>query len=162
MDPLPEQLRDLKTRGKTFVKKHKKQIKRLSNDKAFDRSMQQAHHSAFEHIDCLECANCCKTTGPLFTNKDIDRIASHFNLRPGEFIDQYLRIDEDGDYVLKTVPCPFLGDDHYCSIYDIRPRACRQYPHTNQVGQKKILPLTLKNASICPAVLEALESIMVR
>ncbi|MEZ5067203.1 MAG: YkgJ family cysteine cluster protein [Bacteroidia bacterium] len=32
--------------------------------------------------------------------------------------------------VLKKSPCPFLLDDNHCSIYSIRPQACREYPHT--------------------------------
>ena len=117
-----------------------------------DKKIHQLHQKAFAKIDCLECANCCKTTGPLFTNKDINSIAGHLNITPNAFIDKYLRIDEDKDYVLQTVPCPFLGNDNYCSIYEFRPKACREYPHTDRVNQLGILKLTEKNVSICPAV----------
>ncbi len=117
-----------------------------------DKKIHQLHQEAFAKIDCLECANCCKTTGPLFTQKDIYSIAGHLNLTPNAFIDKYLRIDEDSDYALQTVPCPFLGTDNYCSIYEFRPKACRDYPHTDRVNQLGILKLTEKNVSICPAV----------
>ena len=117
-----------------------------------DKKIHHLHQEAFSKIDCLECANCCKTTGPLFTNKDISSIAGHLNIPPSEFINKYLRIDEDNDYVLQTVPCPFLGIDNYCSIYEFRPKACREYPHTDRVNQIGILKLTEKNVSICPAV----------
>jgi len=117
-----------------------------------DKKIHHLHQEAFSKIDCLECANCCKTTGPLFTNKDISSIASQLNVPPSEFINKYLRIDEDNDYVLQTVPCPFLGIDNYCSIYEFRPKACREYPHTDRVNQIGILKLTEKNVSICPAV----------
>lgn len=119
-----------------------------------DKKIHRLHQEAFSKIDCLNCANCCKTTGPLFSQKDINAIANHLNVSPTAFIKKYLRIDEDNDYVLQTVPCPFLGDDNYCSIYEFRPKACREYPHTDRVNQIGILNLTEKNASICPAVAE--------
>ena len=117
-----------------------------------DKKIHQLHQEAFSKIDCLSCANCCKTTGPLFTQKDINSIAGNLNIPPKTFIDKYLRIDEDNDYVLQTVPCPFLGDDNYCNIYEFRPKACREYPHTDRVNQLGILKLTEKNISVCPAV----------
>lgn len=117
-----------------------------------DKKIHRLHQEAFAKIDCLECANCCKTTGPLFTQKDINLIAGHLNITPTDFINNYLRIDEDNDYVLQTVPCPFLGTDNYCSIYNFRPKACRAYPHTDRVNQLGILKLTEKNVRICPAV----------
>jgi len=92
--------------------------------------MQELHDETFEEIDCLTCANCCKTTGPLFTNKDIERISKHFRMKPSAFIDTYLRIDDENDYVLQTVPCSFLGSDNYCSIYKVRPKSlCRISTH---------------------------------
>lgn len=113
----------------------------------------------FSKTDCLQCANCCKTTGPLFTTKDIDRLARHFNLSGQAFIRQYLRKDEDGDWVLQQVPCPFLEDNNECRIYDVRPKACREYPHTDHPNQSRIFDLTLKNAGICPAVLDILQKV---
>jgi Fe-S-cluster containining protein len=78
-------------------------------------------------------------------------------MRPGDFLEKYLRVDEDGDYVLKSSPCPFLGDDNYCSVYDDRPRACREYPHTDRKKMVQITELTLKNTIVCPAVFEMVE-----
>ena len=124
-----------------------------------DNLMHQLHEEVFNEINCLQCANCCKTTGPLLKQKDIDRIARHLNMSGFEFVDKYLRVDEDNDYVFKQMPCPFLGEDNYCSIYEFRPKACRDYPHTNRVNQIGILKLTEKNALICPAVHEILEHI---
>ncbi len=117
-----------------------------------DKLIHNLHEEAFETIDCLECANCCTTTGPLVTDKDIDRIAKHLTLKPTQFIDTYLRIDEDNDYVFKTMPCTFLGSDNYCNIYEERPKACREYPHTDRVNQQGILSITQKNVKLCPAV----------
>ena len=78
--------------------------------------------------------------------------AKHLGMKTAAFEAQYLRVDEDKDWVLQQLPCPFLGTDNYCSIYDVRPKACREYPHTDRVKQHQILHLTEKNAAICPAV----------
>lgn len=138
-------------------------IKRLKKKKKgeVDSLMHDLHEEAFEEIDCLKCANCCTTTGPLLTQKDIERIAKYQRMKPGEFVDQFLHIDEDQDYIFNEMPCVFLGDDKYCSIYDVRPKACREYPHTDRNNQQGILPLTAKNALICPAVAYILERIKV-
>ena len=56
--------------------------------------MVELHEQEFQNTDCLECANCCKTTGPLFTDKDIVRIAKYLRMKPQAFTDQYLNIDK--------------------------------------------------------------------
>ena len=154
-------LSELKKNALAQKKTNKKLIQKLKKKKGkeLDELFFEAHSKAFSCIDCLSCANCCKTTGPLFTNKDIDRISNHLNIKPKLFIEQYLRLDEDNDYVLQVVPCPFLDHNNYCSIYDARPKACSDYPHTDRVKQHQILALNLKNTEICPAVFQIFESI---
>ena len=121
--------------------------------------MQEAHEEVFNEVDCLKCANCCKTTGPLWTSKDIDRVSKSFRMKAVDFESRYLKMDEDGDMVLQKTPCAFLGSDNFCSIYDIRPKACREYPHTNRRKQIQILNLTHTNAGICPAVVRILDKV---
>lgn len=144
---------DIRQRALDSRKRFKKLFARIKRrpPKDLDQTAQEAHHEAFEHIDCLTCANCCKTTSPIFRDVDIDRIAQHLGERPAELIDKYLHLDAEGDYVLNIAPCPFLGSDNYCSIYEVRPRACREYPHTDRKHFHQILNLTLKNTEICPA-----------
>lgn len=125
--------------------------------KDLDYIMQDLHEAEFRKTDCLNCANCCKTTGPLFTNADIERIAKHFRMKPQKFIDQFLRMDEENDFVLQSVPCTFLGADNYCSIYEVRPKACREFPHTDRKKFQQISNLTLKNVAICPAAYNIVE-----
>ena len=124
--------------------------------------MQDLHEAEFEKIDCLKCANCCKTTGPLFTDKDIIRIAKHFRMKPQQFTEQFLQLDEENDYVLKSVPCTFLDADNYCSIYEVRPKACCEFPHTDRKKFQQISNLTLKNVAICPAAFNIVEAMKVR
>lgn len=133
-------------------------LKRM-NPRLLDAAFHKAHQEAFSCIDCLQCANCCTTTGPLLTDKDIQRVAKHLRLKDVDFVSQYVRIDEDNDQVFKSMPCPFLGSDNYCSIYDHRPKACREYPHTDRVKQHQLLNLHVKNVRICPAVEHVLKTI---
>ena len=130
--------------------------------KNLDYVMQELHVSEFKKTDCLSCANCCKTTGPLFTLADIERIAKYLRLKPQQFIDNYLRIDEDKDYVLQSVPCTFLDQDNTCFIYDVRPKACREFPHTDRKKFQQISDLTLQNVAICPAAFNIVEEMKKR
>ncbi len=130
---------------------------RKKKPKDLDETVLEFHHQAFEKIDCLTCANCCKSISPIITNRDIDRISKHLKMKRSDLIDQYFEIDEDEDYVFKETPCPFLMPDNYCMIYDVRPKACREYPHTDRRKFHQILNLTYRNSFVCPAVYEVLE-----
>ena len=110
-------------------------------------------------MDCLSCANCCKTTSPIFRDADIRRISKHLRIKEGKFISDYLRMDEEQDYVLKSSPCSFLESDNTCSIYDVRPLACREYPHTDRKNMYQVLEITAENSLICPAVARIVLSI---
>lgn len=124
-----------------------------------DALINEVHDLVFSNINCLECANCCKTHSPIILQKDIERISKHLNIKQNEFVSKYLLFDEDGDWVFHTVPCTFLQTDNKCSIYEVRPKACQEYPHTNRKKIYQIAELTLVNAEICPAVLPILNSI---
>jgi uncharacterized protein len=141
------------------VKKLFDKLKR-TKPKILDEVVHALHDKAFEEIDCLKCANCCKTTSPIFYMKDIERTAKHLKMKSKNFIEKYLHIDEDKDYVLNVAPCPFLGSENYCLIYESRPTACREYPHTNRKRFFQILDLTYNNASICPAVAKVTEGLL--
>lgn len=154
---LPQLAKDKHTENKKYFDKLRKKP-----PKNLDYVMQELHDAEFRRTDCLECANCCKTTGPLFTDADVERIAKHLKLKPQQFISQYLRIDEDNDYVLQEVPCTFLAADNYCLIYDVRPKACREFPHTDRKKFQQISNITLKNIPICPATYKIVEEMKKR
>ncbi len=117
-----------------------------------DQKFHKGHEAEFKKMDCLSCANCCKTTSPIFRDADIRRISKHLRVKEGKFISDYLRMDEEQDYVLKSSPCSFLEKDNSCSIYDVRPLACREYPHTDRKNMFQVLEITAENSLICPAV----------
>lgn len=137
--------------GRKANKKFLNGLKKLP-DRNVDEMFHEAHEHIFAQTDCLTCANCCKTTSPIFTNRDVERISKYRGVRPADFVENYLRIDEDGDYVLKSSPCVFLNSDNTCQVYDVRPKACREYPHTDRRKMTAILDLTYRNTLVCPAV----------
>lgn len=149
---LPKKAKEKHAENKKFFAKLRKKP-----PKNLDYLMQELHESEFKRTDCLTCANCCKTTGPLFTNADVERISKHFKMKPQKFIEAYLRVDEENDFVLQHVPCTFLGTDNFCSIYEVRPKACREFPHTDRKKFQQISNLTLKNVEICPAAFNIVE-----
>ena len=153
-----EKLPSLAKKAEPANKKLFDKLKRTKpND--LDKKVHRLHEEAFEEIDCMQCANCCKTTSPIFYQKDIERLAKHFHIKPVQFIDKYLHLDEDKDYVLNEAPCAFLGADNYCSVYDKRPSACHEYPHTDRKRFYQVLDITLKNTSICPAAYKIVEEL---
>jgi len=161
---MEEILKRLQEVAKDKQKEHKRFFKQLRRKppRNLDALMRELHQEEFERTDCLECANCCKTTGPLFTGKDIERLARHFRMKPGAFIEDYLRLDEENDYVLQQLPCPFLGADNFCSIYEERPKACREFPHTDRKKFHQISHLTIKNVAVCPAAFNIVEEMQRR
>jgi len=151
----------LKQEAQNKSKENKAFLTRLRKKKPKDLDDQthQLHHEVFEYTDCLTCANCCKSISPIIIDRDIDRMARHLKMKASAFIDQYLELDDDGDYVYRTSPCPFLMPDNYCMIYEVRPRACREYPHTDRKRFFQITNLTYRNTFVCPAVLDVVEKL---
>ena len=81
-------------------------------------------------------------------------------MKESEFIDRYLKLDEEGDFVVRSTPCPFLGDDNRCSIYAVRPSDCERFPYTDEDVLVRRPALTQKNSAFCPIVYYVLESLM--
>ncbi|MDU1906220.1 MAG: YkgJ family cysteine cluster protein [Dysgonomonas sp.] len=137
----------------SFYKKNKKKLEKM------DSIVHDLHELHSSQIDCLECANCCRSLGPAIYDKDIEKMAKALRIKPSDVVNRYLRIDEDGDYVFNSMPCPFLMPDNYCSIYESRPKACREYPHTDRKKFSQIYMLTVKNTSTCPIAYEVLKEL---
>ena len=137
----------------------KKQIKKFfdklhrTDEKKMNHLFNRIHDKVFERIDCLKCGNCCSTISPMISDNDIQKMAKALKSKPSEITSGYLLLDNDNDYVFKSVPCPFINaENNLCSVYGSHPRACREYPHTNRQNVVQILNLTYKNTFICPAV----------
>ncbi len=157
IDALKIKAKNTEAETKTFFAKLKKK-----KPKQLDDITHALHNEVFEEIDCLECANCCKSISPIIIDKDVERMAKQLRMKPSAFIDQYLNMDNENDYVFKEAPCPFLMPDNYCMVYEQRPRACREYPHTDRKRFFQILNLTLKNTYYCPAVYEVVDRLKLK
>jgi len=140
-------------------KVYKQFLQRAGKNKVL-KQLPPLHEEAFSKIDCLQCANCCKNYSPRFKTPDIKRISKHLKMRESEFIETYLKVDEDGDFVVKSIPCPFLGVDNFCSIYEQRPSDCRRFPYTDEDVFIKRQNLTLKNSTFCPITYYTLEKLL--
>ncbi len=154
----PEELKQLTDKNRLETEAFLKRLKKKP-PKNLDDVVHELHDEAFAAFNCLNCANCCKTIGPRLTDKDIERLAKHLKMKPAAFAEQYIRTDEDGDFVFKSHPCPFLLPDNYCMVYENRPKACREYPHTDRKRFYQILTLSHKNCETCPVVYEIFEEL---
>ena len=140
-------------------KKYKQFLQRPDKNKVL-KQLPVLHDEAFSKINCLECAACCKNYSPRFKTPDLKRIAKHLKMKEGDFIEKYLVLDNEGDYVVKTKPCPFLGHDNYCSIYEVRPSDCARFPYTDEDVILKRPAITLKNSTFCPINYFVLEKLI--
>jgi Fe-S-cluster containining protein len=138
---------------------HKKFLTSLkkNKNKSLNAIADELHEQLFQEIDCLDCANCCISIPPIVNETDVKRAAKFLGMKAADFKAQYVRIDEDQDMVMKSSPCPFLEADNKCFIYEARPKACREYPHTNNHEFLKHLKLHAINSYYCPAVFHILE-----
>ena len=143
----------------TFITKKKflTNLKRQRIPKNLDREADRAHDKVFSKVDCLKCANCCTSIPPIVNKTDTNRIAKHLCMKVTDFQKEYLIQDEDGDTVMNVSPCRFLEADNACSIYEVRPKACRSYPHTNRHEFSKNINLHIQNINYCPAVFHIVE-----
>jgi Fe-S-cluster containining protein len=162
MEKRLEELPKLAEQAKKESKKYFTNLKKRT-PKNLDYIMQELHDKEFEKTDCLTCGNCCKTSSPIFIDKDIQRISKHLKMKAVDFVDQYLQRDDDDFMVLKSAPCTFFDEtDNTCFIYDVRPKACSEYPHTNRVKFIQITDLTIANTAICPAAYNIVEALKKR
>jgi uncharacterized protein len=130
---------------------------------AIDKLTPVIEKEVWEEIDCLSCANCCKKMTPTFTQKDIKRIAAHFNQTPAEFIEQWLFKDKNNDMVNVTQPCQFLDlGTHKCSIYEIRPADCAGFPHLSKKKWVEYAHVHKQNIDYCPATFKMVEKMIAR
>lgn len=150
---------------KKDVNQNKKKIDLLKNDllkapiKITQNKINEIASNVWTKSNCLDCANCCKNISPILEFEDIHKIADYLKINAGDFITKNLEMDEDGDFVFKSTPCPMLGNNNKCSIYEARPKACAEYPHLDQVTSKKMIKLAFENMNYCGVVYDTLSNI---
>lgn len=138
---------------------YKQYLQKASKNEVL-KQLPALHNEAFSKIDCLQCANCCKNYSPRFKTPDIKRISKHLKMRESDFIETYLKVDEEGDFVVRSTPCPFLGADNFCGIYEQRPSDCQRFPYTDEDVFIKRQQLTLQNSTFCPITYFVLEKLI--
>lgn len=156
---LAEKFNNWQQKARESKKDNKRFLSKAKHKRGMEKRLPELHEEAFADINCLDCANCCKTISPRFKTPDLKKAAKYLGIKESTLIEEYLQLDEEGDYVVKSSPCPFLGEDNYCSIYHARPGDCRNYPYTDSGKFFKYAGTTLKNSTTCPAVYTILEKL---
>lgn len=123
----------------------------LSNEE-LDAVVRETTDEVWNQIDCTTCAHCCKTLEIVVDNKDIARLAQHFNVSAREFTNRYVKVTEDKTKIFSSLPCPFLGEDNRCTVYEHRPLACREYPYLYEEHFRSRTISMIGNAACCPIV----------
>lgn len=115
-----------------------------------------AEKTAWEKVNCLDCANCCKVMTPTYTKADIERISTYLKMTPTEFKKKWLVYErESRSWVNKSRPCQFLDlKTNKCTIYEVRPADCAGFPHLQKRPFKDYFYLHKQNIEYCPATLE--------
>jgi Fe-S-cluster containining protein len=117
--------------------------------------------SVTSELDCTQCGHCCRVMMPSLQPGDVDRLARRLGEDRQEFEDRYVISDEFGEKALADVPCPF-HDGMKCTVYEDRPRDCRDYPHLHKKDFSTRLLSVLENGEICPIVFNVLEQLKER
>ena len=121
-----------------------------------------ADKAVWQEVDCLSCANCCKTMSPTYTPSDIKRISAHLQMTPQQFKDKWLYFEKsDGDWMNKSQPCQFLDlSTNKCSIYEVRPADCAGFPHHTKRRMVDYMHVYKQNVEYCPATYKMVERMM--
>lgn len=149
---------------KQLVRFNKRRLRRFltkienNTPRGYDKLTPGVEKEVWKEVDCLTCANCCKTMTPTFTKADTKRISAHFDMTPAAFTEKWLRKDRGGDWMNKVEPCQFLNlKDNKCSIYSIRPEDCSGFPHLAKTRIKQYAHVHKQNIEYCPATYKMVE-----
>lgn len=126
-----------------------------------DSLAEKVNNEIWHEVDCLACANCCKTMTPTYTAKDIKRISSYLGMTVSEMKGKWLKKDKEGDWINKTNPCQFLDPEtHFCNVYEVRPADCAGFPHLAKKKMVDYLHVHKQNVDSCPATFKMVERMM--
>jgi Fe-S-cluster containining protein len=118
----------------------------------------EANELAWSKTDCMDCANCCKTMSPTYTQKDIARISKFLGMTRKAFVEKWLYKDRVGDWINKKQPCQFLDlKTHMCNVYEVRPGDCAGFPYHGTKKIKDYGHVFKQNVEFCPATYRLVE-----
>ena len=151
-----------------LIKKNRKQKKTLARFlrglthrkfRGLDAKAIELNKEAYKKVDCLKCANCCKTMHSTWKKAEVKRVAKHMGMSYKKYFDKHL-VMEEGDIMNKKAPCQHLGKDNMCSIYEIRPSDCSGFPHTQNKGFKLYISGThIQNMDYCPITVHVVDGL---
>jgi len=161
---LPVNLYSFRKKVSLYKKNLKRFLGRLEKNPppGLDKLSQKLNTEVWQEIDCLTCANCCKTMTPTYTARDIKRISAYLGMTPQEFKDKWLHYDKkDGDWMNVSRPCQFLDlKTNMCSIYEVRPRDCAGFPHFTKKKMVDYMHVHKQNIEYCPATFKMVQKMM--
>jgi hypothetical protein len=149
-------IRHNKRRIKNFLSRLEKKPFR-----GLDKFVTEADKNTWKEVNCLSCANCCKTMSPTYTKTDVKRISKHLGMTQKAFREKWLYKDKSGDWMNVKQPCQFLDlKTNMCSIYSVRPRDCAGFPHHTKRRMVDYMHMYKQNIEYCPATYKVVEKIM--
>ena len=157
----PHQMKTKATKLEEENYKFRSFLKNRADENKLDEQFLSLHNELFEKYDCGRCRNCCKEYAPVLREDEITSVASYLNMSKEDFTNQCIE-RQDGECVVKGVPCRFLNTDNSCRIEDDKPQCCKDYPHTNKPERLWSLLGIVESASVCPVVFEMLERLKVQ
>ena len=92
------------------------------------------------NFTCKKCGNCCRWEGYIYVNRgDVERICDFLQIDRATFRKEYLNPEP---HILPNLKlkenseCIFLKENK-CSIYEVRPQQCEDFPLTWEVPNLK-------------------------
>lgn len=160
----PVNLRSFKQKARHNKRAFKRFLGRIEKNppRHLHKTMDEIDKKVWADVDCLSCANCCKTMTPTFTEIEIKRIAKHLEMTADDFKNKWLHYDKkDEDWVNNKQPCQFLNlKDNKCSIYPLRPGSCSGFPHLTKKKWVDYIHVHQQNVEYCPATYKMVEHMM--
>ncbi len=127
-----------------------------------DLIVKETTDEVWSQIDCVACANCCKTLSIEVDAKDITKLAARLHISMAQFKTNYCEVLPDKTVVLKSRPCVFLADDGKCKVYEDRPRACMDYPYLAEPHFVARSISMVENCRCCPIVFNVWQQLKVK
>lgn len=150
-----EKKEDENWKFRTFLKGYDIEVEEL------DSIVHRLFKGVVREVDCTACGNCCKEISPVLGDEDIERLSRGLGISRKNFKEQFL-VENDKKYsdrfIFNKRPCPFLKGN-LCSHYELRPEACRSFPHLHKEEFVFRLIGVVENYAVCPIVFNVYEEL---